>query len=75
MGQGGGGEKTERGDPQDMEAAALMTNSREGGGVGKSVVTLTFVDDKLGEGEEGNKDNAFQFRQLKTTKQQTPSFP
>ena len=68
----GGGEKTEPGDPQDMEAAGSMTNPREG----ESVLTQTLVDDEHSQGvDRVTGDNAFQFRQLKTTKQQTPCFP
>lgn len=44
----GGGEKTEPGDPQDMEAAGSMTNPREG--EGESVLTLTLVDDVHSQG-------------------------
>ena len=45
----GGGEWTEPGDPQDMEAAGWVTNPGEG----ESVLALTLVDDEHRRGRTG----------------------
>lgn len=60
----GGGRRTEPGDPQDTEAAGLMTNPEEG----ESVVPLTFVNDEHAEGRTGQRRQCIPVQTVKNHK-------